>query len=152
MNNKDFISTFLSDTDKVSKLKAKCKIFKGYWSVSDCDNMPKALFVFGDNDIKKGCGGQAIIRYCDNAFGIPTKKYPNHRISSYYADVDYDDNIKKIIFAIENLIKKTADYDLIMFPENGFGTGLSKMQLYAPKTLAYMNSIIKDCFDIDYAN
>jgi len=152
MSKQEFINVFLSDLDSVSKIKAKSKIFEGYWSENDCDNSPRTLFIFGDNDIKTGRGGQAVIRFCKNSFGIPTKKYPNYRISSYYMDSDYDNNIIKIKYAIENLIKKSEDYDVIMFPKNGLGTGLSKMQIYAPKTLTSMNEIIKNCFGIDYTD
>ena len=56
---------------------AKQSKFKGWWSKEDCNKNPKALFVFGDNDIEKGIGGQAVIRNCTNTIGIPTKKYPS---------------------------------------------------------------------------
>ena len=40
-----------------------------HFSVEDCNNNPDKIYVFGDNLIHKGKGGQAIIRDCCNAFG-----------------------------------------------------------------------------------
>lgn len=37
-------------------------IFNGNWSVDDVRKSKDYLFVFGDNDIHSGTGGQAIIR------------------------------------------------------------------------------------------
>ena len=71
-------------------------IFDGFWTVSDVKMAPDYLFIFGDNDIQKGKGGQAIIRDEPNTFGIPTKKQPNNNLNSFYYDVEYDQNIKKI--------------------------------------------------------
>ena len=63
-------------TKKVKKMpKERIEIQKSY-SIEDCKANPHKFYIFGDNLIHQGCGGQAIIRYCDNAFGIPTKRLP----------------------------------------------------------------------------
>lgn len=80
------------------------KIFKGYWTINDVKKMSDYLFVFGDNDIKLGKGGQAIIRDEPNTIGIPTKKYPNNKSNSFYYDTQYEQNIIKIDRAINNII------------------------------------------------
>ncbi len=118
------------------------KIFKGYWTINDVRNMSDYLFVFGDNDIKVGKGGQAIIRDEPNTIGIPTKKYPNNKTSSFYYDTEYNENIIKIDNAINNIIKKSNNYKGIILPEDGFGTGLAKLHINAPKTLEYINKRI----------
>jgi hypothetical protein len=128
----------------------KIMLFYGFWSLNDCRESPKSLFVFGDNDVHQGVGGQAIIRTCANTIGIPTKKYPNNNIQSFYTDKTYADNCKKIYAAVSNLIKKSVEYDEIVFPENGFGTGLAKLSEKAPKTLAYLDKLIEDVFGIEY--
>ena len=51
--------------------KYKIVTFRGFWTIEDVRNKPNYLFLFGDNDVQKGEGGQAIIRYEPNAFGIP---------------------------------------------------------------------------------
>jgi len=119
------------------------KIFKGYWTINDVKKMSDYLFVFGDNDIKLGKGGQAIIRDEPNTIGIPTKKYPNNKSNSFYYDTEYEQNIIKIDRAINNIIKKSQNYKGIVLPEDGFGTGLSKLHINAPKTLAYINQQIE---------
>lgn len=40
-----------------------------YFSVEDCNNHPKDIYIFGDNLIGEGCSSQAVIRNCCNAFG-----------------------------------------------------------------------------------
>ena len=46
------------------------------YSVDLLNKYPHVIFVFGDNMIRKGKGGQAIISDCQNSFGISTKRYP----------------------------------------------------------------------------
>ena len=43
-----------------------------------------------------GRGGQAIIRYCKNSYGIPTKKLPSQYEQSYFTDKEYEVNISLI--------------------------------------------------------
>ena len=125
--------------------KIEVKIFKGYWTISDVKTAPDYLFIFGDNDIKKGKKGQAIIRDEKNTFGIPTKKKPNYELSSYYYDEEYEINILKINFAFSKLdtIIKSKKYKGIILPEDGIGSGLAKLKENAPKTLEYINNKIK---------
>ena len=116
----------------------KVVIFDDFWTVEDVKRYPYALFVYGDNDVKQGKGGQAIIRDLPNTIGIPTKKYPNNRPISFYTEGEYDQNIKKIDQAIANIIKEATKYRYVVFPENGFGTGLARLPDKAPKTLDYL--------------
>lgn len=114
-------------------------IFDGFWSVNDVRLKTEFLFIFGDNDIKKGKGGQAIIRDEPNTFGIPTKKLPNNNLNSFYYDSEYDENIKKIDRAFENLFVECKKYKGVVLPKDGIGTGLAKLSKNAPKTLSYLN-------------
>lgn len=117
-----------------------------YWTVEDCRNNPTYLFVFGDNDQKFGKKGQAVIRDETNSIGIPTKKYPSYHRSSYYTDNEYETNCKKIDKAFDNLelLAINNDYNVIVFPKDGLGTGLSKLDVYAPRTLLYINKKIEN--------
>ena len=132
----------------------KARLFPGWWKKADCKYNPRAIFVFGDNDVQKGCGGQAIIRYCPNAMGIPTKKFPSYADGAYYTDREFEKNKMKIVDSIENLILAfdSGEYDVIYFPEDGLGTGLSKLDEKAPRTLEFLNDLIYDVFKIDYAD
>lgn len=154
LETKEDMLTFLSDDNK--KLLGSGTIFDklcihvGIWTPKDCNDNPKSLFIFGDNDVKKGLGGQATIRNCKNAIGIPTKKLPSNHKKSFYTDSEYSDNCKKIQGAINAILNKSREYDELIFPKNGFGTGLSQLPQRSPKTYKYLNEIIHECFGIDY--
>lgn len=121
---------------------AKLKIYKGFWSVHTCKSEPTALFIFGDNNIKKGKKGQAVIRDCPNSIGIPTKKYPTLSKSAYYTDDEFDENRLNIKIAINQIILLADNYDTIYLPENGIGTGLADLPNVAPKTYKYLQKKI----------
>jgi hypothetical protein len=154
---KDFSMSTITHLSKKSKeiLKSnefpnKIHLFDGFWSVNDCKRCPDSLFIFGDNDIKQGIGGQAIIRICANSIGIPTKKFPSYKNQAYYTDAEYVENCKKILKSIDKIIVESMNYNKLFFPMNGFGVGLSLLQVKAPKTLKFLNDMIKECFGIDY--
>jgi len=119
------------------------KIFKGFWKPSDCLYNSNWLFIFGDNDVKRGLGGQAVIRRCRNAMGIPTKKYPNYNPDSYYTDDEFTENCQKIDAALDRIIETVETtqpkYEYIVLPEDGFGTGLARLKTHAPRTLEYID-------------
>jgi len=100
-------------------------------------------FVFGDNDMRIGFGGQAKeIRGEPNSIGIRVKKGPGIEPSCYYYDSEYEDNIKKIeedFQVVEKLLKQGRT---VVFPSAGIGTGLGKLKDNAPKTLKYINNRI----------
>jgi hypothetical protein len=108
--------------------------------VKDLIENPNKVYLFGDNLLGKGKGGQAIIRDEDNAFGIPTKKKPSTSNDSYFTDNEYDSNIKAINEAIDKIPK---DKDIVI-PREGIGTGLSKLKEKAPKTFNYLQSSLKE--------
>ena len=113
--------------------------WKGYWSPQNVREHPRWLFVFGDNDIGQGKGGQAVIRGERNAIGIPTKKCPNDmKPSSFYSDVELEKNKAKIRNAINKIYNVMQHYDALILPENGLGTGLSDLPKRAPKTYEYL--------------
>ena len=52
---------------------------------------PDTIYLFGDNDKRKGLGGQAKeMRGESNAIGIRTKKAPFSDNSAYYIDSEFD--------------------------------------------------------------
>jgi hypothetical protein len=72
------------------------RVFRGNWSMSTATSNPKILFLFGDNFIKKGTKGQAVIRYAPNSAGIPTKKFPSMDSDSFLNDSEFEENKRKI--------------------------------------------------------
>ena len=123
---------------------SKIIIFNGYWSIADVKKYKNALFVYGDNDAGLGKRGQAIIRGLSNTIGIPTKKYPSNNNKSFYNDGEFDENIIKIKNAINNIIKESIKYKYVVFPEDGFGTGLARLPTKAPKTYQFLVESIED--------
>jgi len=119
-------------------------VFKGFWGVADTEKYPKAIFAFGDNNIGQGIGGQAIIRNCPNAMGIPTKKLPTLSLDAFYTDAEYDDNVKRIAAAVTAILRKlkSGDYDMLILPNDGLGTGLAKLPEKAPRTYAYLQGAV----------
>jgi len=105
-------------------------------SREDLRNNPDTLYVFGDNDLRKGLGGQAkAMRGEPNAVGVRTKKAPNNNQSSFYTDETFDENIRKIDEDMQRLFDTDQD---IVIPTDGIGTGLSRMGELAPRTLAHI--------------
>ena len=133
-------------------IKSKSVLFEDWWTINDCESNPDALFIFGDNDLKKGMKGQAIIRNCKNSHGIPTKKFPSFANSAYYTDAELEMNKQKIMNAMNSLIDRVRDekYSRIIFPKDGLGTGLSKLDEKAPQTLKFLNDTIFNLFGIRY--
>jgi hypothetical protein len=125
----------------------KMKIFKGYWTIYDVIKSPNCLFLFGDNDAEFGKLGQAVIRDCSNSAGIPTKKYPSNHPNSFYTDAEYETNKKNIDTAIRKILDRAPTFEYVIFPENGFGTGLSDLHNKAPKTNAYLGSAVAKMID-----
>lgn len=125
------------------------EIFDGIWDINLVRNNPNKIFVFGDNDKRNGIGGQAVIRNLSNSIGIRTKKEPLNNNESFYTDVDFDENCKKII---EDLIKikiKSIEGNTIVFSKNGYGTGLASLKEKAPNTFNYLCDLLKSFFHFD---
>ena len=139
----------ISETN-LEQVKHKVGVFNGFWSEVDCNNNINCLFIYGDNDCGLGMKGQAVIRLCKNSIGLPTKKYPRNNISSFYTDDEYVENCIKINLAISKIVEVSNYYDYIILPSGGFGTGLSQLQKYAPKTLLFLNSQIEKYFGVLY--
>lgn len=95
------------------------------------------LFVFGDNDQRKGKGGQAVIRDEPNAIGLRTKKAPRTSASAYYVDAEYQENVSKMKSDLKEISRRSVDYDKVYFIP-GIGEGLAKLKENAPKTYAWM--------------
>ena len=98
---------------------------------------PNTLFVFGDNDQRRGKGGQAVIRDEPNAIGFRTKKAPRTSASAYYVDAEYQENISKMKSDLKEISRRSTDYDKVYFIP-GIGEGLAKLKERAPRTYAWM--------------
>lgn len=53
------------------------------------DRNPNIIFVFGDNLVRTGHGGAAILRHHPQAYGFITKKAPTYNLNDYYVPKEY---------------------------------------------------------------
>jgi hypothetical protein len=134
---------------KNQKIK-KIIIQNKYYNVPDVRKHNDYLYIFGDNDVGVGKGGQAIIRDEPNAIGIPTKKEPNNRETAFYTDLEFEENKKKIHLSIVKVLKEfmKSKYTTLVLPAGGLGTGLSKLPEKAPKTFKYLEDKIKNLISL----
>jgi len=109
----------------------------------DLRNNRSVFYIFGDNDQRTGFGGQAKeMRDEINSIGIRTKKGP-YTGDVYYTDDEYQENIAKIDFDLNEIEYLLKLGKIVVFPSDGIGTGLANLQEYAPKTLKYIEDKIR---------
>lgn len=105
----------------------------------------RVLYIFGDNLERVGFGGQAReMRGEPNSFGIATKRKAAHGTDDcYFHDNQFD--IELILQEEFNRLYKAVeenDYQAIVVPFDGIGTGLSRLPEFAPKLLRKINYLL----------
>lgn len=84
---------------------------------------PEAVFVFGDNRIRVGLGGQAKeMRGEPNALGIATLHAPGH----FYRDGD-PLALSAVVSDLHNVAHALAEGRTVYVPLDGIGTGLARL-------------------------
>lgn len=127
------------------------EVQEDWYNIGMLSANPKKLYVFGDNTIRAGRGGQATIRDCFNAIGVATKRLPSTGDGAYYADTQSD--YKALTNDLFNLSKvmdspEYQDWTLV-FPKDGLGTGLSEMPQRSPFLFDVMSKYLKQYFNVD---
>lgn len=105
--------------------------FSGWYSESLLRDHPDKTFVFGDNLLGFGKGGQAIIRSEPNAYGVPTKRKPSMGESAFFAD-DSDADMDAVLKTIGGLWAKLEAGETIVIPVTKSGAvslGLERAML-----------------------
>ena len=133
---------FFKNPKELQRVRGRVKNFikppKNSWYISDAQKEPKAIFVFGDNDIRKGERGQAIIRGEPNAFGIPTKKLPSNSLNAYYTNKDFT-RVKNVYDKKFDELKKLLDRGFTIYlPKDGLGTGFADLKNQASDIWKYL--------------
>lgn len=106
---------------------------------SDLRANKNTLFVFGDNMVRQGRGGQAAeCRDEPNAVGIPTKWNPSTNQSAYFSDLDIAKATPQIDAAFNRLVDHLRQGGDVVWPADGIGTGLAKLREKAPAINAYI--------------
>jgi len=105
---------------------------------------PDTLFVFGDNMVERGRGGQAKeMRGEPNAVGIPTKHLPEMSERAFFRDEDLPIVYKKIDDAYMRLLFHIGKGGKVVWPSAGIGTGLAQLEKRAPAIWQLIENIRK---------
>ena len=104
---------------------------------------PKSLYIFGDNVKRTGFGGQAKeMRGEPNAFGIVTKLAPTYNPDDFMKDTS--ENLFKVASDFNRLFKelRSDNYDTLVIPEDGIGSGIAHLRATAPMILLYITQML----------
>ena len=99
------------------------------------------LFVYGDNLVRRGYGGQAKeCRGEPNTLGIPTKHYPSMEKKAFFTDEDYwvvRDVIENAILSVD-----FSEYEkIIVLPR--IGEGRAQLSSHSQKIWEYVQDCLK---------
>lgn len=101
----------------------------------DLKKNPNVYYIFGDNEIRVGLGGQATsMRGEPNAIGVATLKAPG----VFWSDSDNKRQcliIDKDLDRVEMVLRAQKT---VIIPMDGLGTGLAQLQQRAPLTFRYL--------------
>lgn len=102
------------------------------------------FYLFGDNLMRDGFGGQAKeMRGEPNAIGIPTKKRPDYRSGAFMTDDEFEQNKKHIDEGFNSI----PECDVLIIPLDGLGTGRANLEQNAPKTLEYVMKKLEELYE-----
>lgn len=110
------------------------------------------LYVFGDNFLRKGYGGQAAAaRGEPNAVGIVTKRQPSNEIGSFLTDQDYSKWVIENESAWIRIEEALKNNKTVVWPKDGLGTGLANLKKSAPKIWAELQRKVKELGGASFA-
>ncbi|RTQ48410.1 hypothetical protein EJV47_15670 [Hymenobacter gummosus] len=106
----------------------------------DLQANPDTLYVFGDNERRRGYGGQAkAMRGEPNAVGVRTKRKPARTApDDFWTDATYEQNCRFIDEDLAPVFAHLRAGGPVVLPEDGLGTGLAELPTRAPRTFAYL--------------
>lgn len=106
-------------------------------------NQGKAIYLFGDNLLRVGMGGQAKeMRGEPNAIGIPTKRRGSMDDDAFFSDATLEANIQAIIVPVLEALKMACAGYVVVVPMDGLGTGLAMLPERAPVTADFLDDCI----------
>ena len=124
----------------------KVIFYDGHYSVALCRRHPDKIFVFGDNMIGKGKGGQAIIRDELNTFGVPTKRLPSNKPGSFFRDRCQQDidGVERALTELKGILDsgKTVVVPTTKEKDISLGLGLAQLNTKAPHLYGHMCILI----------
>lgn len=101
---------------------------------SDLHANRNALYLFGDNEERRGMGGQAKeMRGEPNALGVRTKRAPGMNERAFWSDDDYDRCVSMIEEDFGRAFRALWAGKVIVLPSDGIGTGYAELPVRAPR-------------------
>lgn len=120
-----------------------------FYSVHKCLENKYHLYLFGDNSIRIGTGGQATIRGTENSKGIRTKVFPSMSKESFFSDEKFEEQFKMIEEDLNEALEICITHNLVLvFPAAGLGTGLSRLPECAPNIFKALCELLVKHFGI----
>lgn len=119
---------------------------ENWYSIDLVETNPTHLFVFGDNLLGIGKGGQAVIRDCANSYGVPTKRKPSMTPDSFFENTD--ECVEYIDNSLDGLVELYDEGMNLVFPRDGLGTGLSDLHHKAPRVYIHLCTQLELLFGI----
>jgi len=127
-----------SNPPKARVMLPRIIVMREYYTPQLLRAYPNYAFLFGDNEQRKGKGGQARIRDEPNAFGVRTKKSAR----AFWSDKHKDSSVKMMS---EDFVRAfSAGYDAVVIPKDGIGTGLAQLEQKAPQTWKWLASVMRE--------
>lgn len=91
---------------------------------ADLQANPEVYFLFGDNTIRRGMGGQAgAMRDEPNAIGIATKLTPTSESNAFFSDDALEANCRIIAKDFREAFNRRDEGHMIVIPADGTGHG-----------------------------
>ena len=115
-----------------------------YISEQMIENSVNTVYVFGDNLMHDGYGGQAKVarKFVKNgkSIGIPTKRKPEDSEDAYFSD--REDEKRAVRYAFKEIRElKRKGLNIIFFP--GIGEGLADLPHRSPEIYGLIKGFIK---------
>lgn len=99
------------------------------------------IFVFGDNVQRLGFKGQAAeMRGEFNAHGIATKWAPSFKEDAFFKDSQINEILPILEKDISPLYNALMSGQVVVWPADGIGTGLSRLPAKAPNIWAVLEA------------
>lgn len=118
-------------------------VINDHYTVPLLRQNPDKIFVFGDNLLRKGKGGQAVIRDEINSFGIVTKRKPTMELDAFFSDKI--EELEAMTRDLERLFILSMTNEVV-FPVGGIGTGLAKLKEFSPLIWTELNRLLEFYF------
>lgn len=110
----------------------------------DLSDNPDRLYLFGDNLMRRGMGGQAKeMRGEPNAVGVATKRAPTMNNEDFFCDDYFDALVDQMIVDLAPAVRHLMNGGTVVLPADGLGTGLSQLPQRAPNIHRFLTGFLE---------